>query len=55
MKTYDIKFEPINIDDKTIDKYNIYYYVNDELENKEFHSYDGINGEVRSGYTLKVK
>lgn len=48
MKTYEIK-----LDGK---KYNIYYYdENGNLENKEFHSIDGINGEIRQGYILKVK
>jgi len=55
MKTYEIKYEPINIKGKSIDKYNIYYYVAGKLENKEFHSIDGINGDVRQGYTLKEK
>ena len=55
MKTYEIKYEPINVEGKVIDKYNIYYYVGKHLENKEFHSVDGINGDVRQGYTLKEK
>ena len=53
MRTYEIKYEPITIEGKQIDKYNIYYYVAGKLENKEFHSIDGINGDVRQGYTLK--
>lgn len=53
MRTYEIKYEPITIEGKIIDKYNIYYYVAGKLENKEFHSIDGINGDVRQGYTLK--
>jgi hypothetical protein len=53
MKTYEIKHEPITIDGEIIDKYNIYYYENDTLINKEFHSTDGINGEIKQGYTLK--
>lgn len=55
MRTYEIKYEPIKIEGKVIDKYNIYYYVGKHLENKEFHSVDGINGDVRQGYTLKEK
>ncbi len=36
-------------------KYNIYYYDNNGiLEDKYFHSYDGINGEIKSGYEKKV-
>jgi hypothetical protein len=53
MKTYEIKYEPIEKDGKQIDKYNIYYYIGNELESKEFHSYDGIIGDVKYGYTLK--
>jgi hypothetical protein len=34
-------------------KYNIYYYINGELECKEFHSIDGIYGNIREGYTEK--
>lgn len=55
MKTYEIKYEPITIDKKTIDKYNVYYYINNELETKEFHSTDGVNGVIRDGYILKTK
>lgn len=54
MKTCEIKYEPITIDGKLIDKWNIYYYKNNELELKEFHSTNGINGEIRSGYILKT-
>lgn len=53
MKTYEIKYEPKEIDGEIIDKYNTYYYINGELENVEFHSTDGINGEIRYGYKLK--
>jgi len=53
MKTYEIKYEPIKKEGVTIDKYNVYYYINGVEESKEFHSLDGINGEVRQGYTLK--
>ena len=55
MRTYEIKYEPITIEGKVIDKHNVYYYVAGKLENKEFHSIDGINGDVRQGYTLKEK
>jgi hypothetical protein len=51
MKTCEIKYEPVVIDGTSIDKYNIYYYNNGELESIEFHSTDGINGEARPGYT----
>lgn len=53
MKTYEIKYEPITIEGKIIDKYNIYYYINGKEDAKEYHSTDGINGDVRQGYTLK--
>jgi len=46
MKTYKIVLEN--------GKYNVYYYINGEQETKEFHSLDGVSGEVRQGYTLKV-
>ena len=54
MKTYEIKYEPITIEGKQIDKYNIYYYVAGKLENKEFHSIDGINGTIRDGWRNDV-
>lgn len=49
MKTYEIKLEK--------GKYNIYYYINGEQETKEFYALDLNNpiGEIRQGYTLKVK
>ena len=53
MKTYEIKYEPVKVDGKTIDKYNIYYYINELQDGKEFHSVDGINGEIRQDYKLK--
>jgi hypothetical protein len=34
-------------------KYNIYYYINGVQETKEFHSIDGISGNIRDGYTEK--
>ena len=45
MKTYEIKLEN--------GKYNIYYYINGVQETKEFHSMDGVSGEIRKGYKLK--
>lgn len=53
MKTYEIKYEPVTIDGVTKDKYNIYYYIDGELENKEFYGYD-LNDpltEIKKGYT----
>jgi hypothetical protein len=50
MRKYEIKFEPVTISDEVYIKYNIYYYINGEIETKEFHSTDGINGEIRQGY-----
>jgi hypothetical protein len=49
-KEYVIKREDVKVDRKDIVKYNIYYFFNGELETKEFHSTDGINGEIRVGY-----
>lgn len=49
MKTYEIKLEPVN----GINKYNIYYYINGELDTKEFYAYD-LNEpitEIKKGYT----
>ena len=47
MKTYKIALEN--------GKYNIYYYINEEQECKEFYALDLNNpiGEIRQGYTLK--
>lgn len=53
MKTYQIKLEPVTIAGIVKPKYNIYYYIDGIEESKEFHSTDGINGEIRDGYTLK--
>ena len=50
MKTYEIKYEPAIINGVSIDKYNIYYYIDGVLENKQFHSYDGINGTIQAEY-----
>lgn len=49
MKTYEIKYEPVN----GIDKYNIYYYINNEIYTKEFYAYDLNNPltEIMQGYT----
>jgi len=66
MKEYEIIKESVITDDiyegeKLIskgvkkDKFNVYYYLGGEFECKEFHSTDGVNGEVRKGYTLKTK
>lgn len=53
-KTYEIKHEPATINGQIINKYNIYYYDEDGVEEtKEFHSTDGINGKIRNGYILK--
>lgn len=52
---YEIKKEPVTLQDGSIkDKYNIYYYIDGVQESKEFHSLDGINGEIREGYTKKL-
>lgn len=50
MKTYEIKYEPIIIDGSENPKYNIYYYINGVLDDYQFHSIDGINGEIKQGY-----
>jgi len=51
MKTYEIKYEPVTKDGVEYPKYNIYYYINGNLDSKEFHSIDGVNGEIRISYT----
>jgi len=51
-KEYFIKREDVKVSGKTVVKYNIYYFINGELETKEFHSTDGVNGEIRQGYIL---
>jgi hypothetical protein len=53
MKTFEIKYEPLIKDGIAIDKYNVYYYFNNEIELKEFHSIDGISGTIREGYIEK--
>lgn len=57
MKTYEIKYEPITIDGKIIDKYNIYYYTDNVLENKEFYGYNLELPliKIRENYNLKTK
>lgn len=47
MATYEIKYEPVTVEGIEYPKYNIYY--SDGL--KEFHSTDGVNGTIKSGYT----
>ena len=57
MKTYEIRYEPVTIDNKIIDKYNIYYYTDNVLENKEFYAYD-LNlpqNKIKENYNLKTK
>ena len=54
MKTYEIKYEPIIIEGKKIDKYNIYYYIDGVEYTREFHSTDGINGTIRDGWRNDV-
>lgn len=53
MKTYSIKYEPIIVEGVEYPKFNVYYYVKGVFESKEFHSIDGVNGTVLSGYTKK--
>jgi hypothetical protein len=53
IKEYEIIYEPVVVDGVEIPKYNIYYYINDVLELIEYHSTDGINGEIRYGYKPK--
>ena len=57
MKTYEIKYEPITIKDKIIDKYNIYYYIDNVLENKEFYGYTLELPLIKiiENYNLKTK
>jgi hypothetical protein len=53
MKTYEIKHEPLINGDDIIDKYNIYYYDDDDiLVLKEFISYDGVEliNPIKEGY-----
>ncbi len=56
MKEYEIKYEPILLPSGVIKQvYNIYYYINNEQVTKEFHSYDGITGEIRENFKLKTQ
>ncbi len=55
MKEYYIAYEPLVLSDREIPKYNIYYYYNNMLEGKEYHSSDGKNGYIKSEYKLKTK
>ena len=57
MKTYEIKYEPVTIDNKIIDKYNIYYYTDNVLENKEFYGYNLELPliKIKENYNLKTK
>ena len=55
MKEYYIACEPVTINDRVMAKYNIYYYHNNIVVGKEFHSTDGINGIIKQGYKLKTK
>lgn len=70
IKEYEIKKEeviPGYVDEKGIFKktgdkkikFNVYYFEDGKpatsVTHKEFHSYDGISGEIRKGYTERVK
>jgi hypothetical protein len=55
MKEYYIAYEPLETKGRTIPKYNIYYYYNNMLEGKEYHSSDGKNGYIKPEYKLKTK
>jgi hypothetical protein len=52
----EIKYEPVFGEGGiNVDKYNI-YYIGGELDGMvEFHSYDGVSGEVKNNYPLKNK
>lgn len=55
MKTFELKYEPIDKDGKIIPKWNIYYYdENGGLENYENYSCNGIVNDdtIKKGYTL---
>lgn len=57
-KTYEIKHEPAQLADGSIkEKWNIYYYNDEEEITKEFHSYDGVTTDhvIKSEYKLKTK
>lgn len=48
--TYDIRYEPVTVEDIIKPKYNIYYTGGEFDGLGEFHSTDGINGTIREGY-----
>lgn len=52
-KTYEIKFEPITQKGIEIPKHNVYYYEDDKLVDKQFHSIDGIDGFIKENYINK--
>ena len=55
MYTYEIKYEPVNIEGIEYPKYNIYYYTNNDLETIEFYATDLTDPQaiIRYGYKLK--
>lgn len=56
-REYIIKHEPVTIESGVVkDKWNIYYYINGELDDKQFYSTDGTpqNVEIKNGYTEKI-
>lgn len=52
-KTYEIKYEPVEVEGITYPQYNIYYFEDDIEVNKFYHSNDGVNGTVLDGYVNK--
>lgn len=48
--TYEIKYEPVTVENIVKPKYNIYYKGGEFDGLGEFHSTDGINGTIREGY-----
>lgn len=56
-REYIIKHEPVTIESGVVkDKWNIYYYINGELDDKQFYSTDGTpqNVEIKNGYIEKI-
>lgn len=55
MYEYEIKYEPVDIEGVIYPKYNIYYYINNELDTKEFYAINLENPEgiIRYGYKPK--
>lgn len=51
---YEIKYEPVTINSVVYPKYNIYYYEDNVQVDNQFHSTDGINGRIKSGYTNRL-